>query len=94
MRDISRFILFPAVILLLAGCQSVSASISSEDGIPHLAAEKPVLVVPADSSTLEIAGELQPDINECLICHSNKDRLIETADPVEETGESESKGVG
>ena len=31
--------------------------------------------------------------NECLKCHSDKDRLVETAKP-EESVESESKGVG
>jgi hypothetical protein len=36
----------------------------------------------------------QPEPNECLDCHSDKDLLVETADPVEEIAESESKGVG
>ena len=47
-----------------------------------------------NSPTPESVETLQPEVNECLECHSSKDLLIETAETVEEIAESESKGVG
>jgi len=41
----------------------------------------------------ESASTSQPEADECLSCHADKQRLINTAKPVEVT-ESESKGVG
>ena len=82
--------------LILTSCQSTTTAempeeISASLAEPAAAAEavtEPIAIAPTPTALAE------PEPDECLLCHADKDRLIETADPVVETGESESKGVG
>ena len=49
--------------------------------------------VPLVSAPIKSPSQTQTGTNECLNCHSDKDRLIQTA-KAEEPLEAESKGVG
>ena len=62
-----------------------SACVPAETSSPTAAEEKPV--------ETEAVAEALPEKDECVSCHTNKQRLIDTAKPVLEE-ESESSGVG
>ena len=69
------------ITFILSACATKAAPASS----PQNEAEVPVKV--------EAILKVQPEADECLACHSDKDRLIETAKP-EEVVEKESTGAG
>jgi hypothetical protein len=94
MRQIRWFYILLAFTLLLASCQPAGVSVSIEGSTALVATEPPDVLAAVVDPTPAPQEEAQPVIDECLSCHADKDRLIETADPVEEAAESESKGVG
>lgn len=65
--------------LLLSACSPAAEETPS-------ATEAPAETEPAVASA--------PEAGECLACHTDKQRLIDTAKPEETSGESESSGVG
>lgn len=81
--------------LLLAGCQTAE---SDADTAEAVAVAEPELVETVTAVSLteeppaEVAAEPVP-VDNCLDCHSNKDLLIQTADPEEEViNENEGEG--
>lgn len=68
-----------AMMALLVGCQK-----TSDEPVPT-ATEAPPTLAPTE--------QVVEEVDSCLACHTDKERLISTAKP-EEPVESESKGVG
>ncbi len=90
MKQFRWISLIVIVTLLLSSCGP------GGDGAAPVAAALPVqgfepatvLVSNPDRTSSEAAP------NECLACHADKEKLIQTGKPVEEPAESESSGVG
>jgi len=88
--------IYPLTIMMLmvsacAPLQTSNLAITMLDQKVDQANTAPGSPTPESDKSTE-QPESEP--NDCLNCHSDKDLLIETADPVEEIAESESKGVG
>lgn len=100
--DATKAILFGVGLLLVLGslfltsCQSADSDTADEAA--QVADVEPVLVetatavLPTEEPTAEPTIEPAP-IDNCLDCHTNKDLLIQTADPEEEVI-SENEGEG
>lgn len=80
-------------VFVLAGCQTAESEEAGElaNVEPELL-ETATAVSPATATPAEPTQE-PPSIDNCLDCHTNKDLLIQTADPEEEVI-SENEGEG
>ena len=94
MRKIWQFIILVVVTLYLSGCQNSGMSASLGDVVAPGSNNSLVPDAAVDDPEPTPLDETQPVTDECLSCHADKDRLIDTAEPVEEPAESESSGVG
>ena len=94
MRKFWQFVILVVVTLYLSGCQTSGMSASLEDVAVPVSSDSLLPAPSGDDPVPAPLDETQPVTNECLSCHADKDRLIDTAEPVEEPAESESSGVG
>jgi hypothetical protein len=86
------------LLLALAGCRenveletgNSSIDISEVEDVGELnSADNP----PEESTSAVIADTVMPEVNQCLACHTNQQRLTDTAKAVQ-VKESESSGEG
>jgi len=92
MRKIWQSLILVLATLYLTGCQPANLSASLENPIEPIAKEGSSAPIVENSS--ELVSNTEPVLDECLNCHADKARLVDTAEPVVESAESESSGVG
>jgi len=91
MRQHWCFHLLLITTLLLSSCQTTEMAAAELDMHTFPLAKVNPLIISFFAKQGSVTSELE--VNECLNCHSDKERLIETAEE-EEIVESESSGVG
>ncbi len=80
-------------VMALVGCQTAESNTADElANVEPVVIETVTAVLPTAEPTAEPTEEPAP-IDNCLDCHTNKDLLIQTADPEEEVI-SENEGEG
>lgn len=83
-------------IVALAGCQSADSdeaeAVEAVANVEPLLVETATAVTPTEAPATEPTLEPAP-VDNCLDCHTNKDLLIQTADPEEEVI-TENEGEG
>ena len=90
MRQHRWIYLLLVTALLLPGCQTAEPATTSDTQIPSQAK---VNLLSLSISDQFANADFQMEENECLKCHADKQRLIDTAKE-EDVAESESSGVG
>ena len=92
-KSFGVWILALIVVVGLSACQSNSASNIEVQSQPS--ADNPATTTLPEPTVLVVSEDEQEETksNECLVCHSDQQTLIDTASPVEVI-ESESSGEG
>lgn len=91
-------ILLAAAVMILSACTQSAPQTVAPTELPTQE-QQPVAVQPSTAQptavrpTLALPTPTQAMVNECLECHIDKQRLVDTAKP-EEVQEKESEGVG
>jgi hypothetical protein len=84
-------LLATAVLLIGCGGRAEGNDIAMQPELEPTAAALPTPT--GETAVLPTAEAEEPEPDECLVCHTDKDQLIKTADPVEEVI-SENEGEG
>lgn len=87
MNRIPKWIALMLFVFMLAAC-STTAPATNE-------APEELIQEPTETTapTLALPTDIPEAVSECVSCHTDKDRLIDTAKPEEEV-ESENEGAG
>jgi hypothetical protein len=91
MRLFRWYGVFTILTILFSSCTPVNTLTGVDESLLQPAPANPLIPIRVQAMQQVVTSD---EPNECLKCHSDKDRLIETADPVIATAKSESKGVG
>jgi hypothetical protein len=83
-------LLATAVFLISCGGRAEGNNIAMQ---PELEPTAAALPTPTEETAVPTETAVEPEADECLLCHTDKDQLIKTADPVEEVI-SENEGEG
>ncbi len=86
MNRLRLILLLGLGILLLGACSTQPGSITPP--AKTIASETKTVAIPTQPVALE------PTEDNCVTCHTDKEMLINTSAPLEESQESESEGVG
>ena len=87
MNRIPKWIALLLIIIVLAAC-STAAPVATE--VPEEAPPEPT---DTSAPTPVLPTEMPEVVSECVSCHTDKERLIDTAKP-EEVAEAENEGAG
>jgi hypothetical protein len=95
-KQINHFcktILIFVVLIGFSSCQSRAAQVPGAGSDPVLASPEVTAVTEPSIAELPVDDQDNKTEDECLICHADQEKLMETANPVA-VKESESSGEG